>query len=70
MKVLAEVDETKYGLLCTVDEVAPLMAALGRLYSQIWCEACYDAYNEGTQKLARELLADIQYVNSILKFKK
>lgn len=70
MKVLAEVDETKYGLLCAVEEVKPLMAALGRLYGTIWSEACYDAYSDETRTLTRTLLEDIQFVNSILKFKK
>jgi len=70
MRVIVEFDETKYGLLCTVEEVKPLMEALGRLYGKIWCEACYDPMNESTQKFSRDLLADIQFTNTILGFKK
>jgi len=70
MRVIAEIDEKQYGLLCKVDEVKPLMEALGRLYGKIWCEACYDPANEGTQKFSRDLLEDIQFTNTILGFKK
>lgn len=70
MKVLAEIDEKEFGLLCRPSEVAPLMKALSELYSVIWTEACYDASNEHTQKLCRQLLPNIQAANKILQFKK
>jgi hypothetical protein len=70
MKVIAEVDETAYGLLCKPDEVQPLMDALSRLYGIIWTEACYDAYNKDTEAFARRLLPLIQKCNEILQFRK
>jgi hypothetical protein len=70
MRVIAEIDEKDYGLLCKPSEVEPLMKALSNIYGLIWCEACYDPDNESTQKFARRLLDDIQFVNSILQFKK
>jgi len=43
---------------------------LNELYCQIWCEACYDPYNESTSTWARErLLKPIQELNKILRFK-
>lgn len=68
--VMAEVDETKYGLLCKPEDVKELMAALNRLYAAIWIEACYDASSKETETLCRQLLDDIQAANKILKFKK
>ena len=70
MKVIAEIDEKEYGLLCKPSEVQPLMQALSRVYSLIWCEACYDPYNEETRKFAQRMLEDIQLANKILQFKK
>lgn len=70
MKVLAEVDEQAYGLLCKPDEVEPLLKALREAYSIIWCEACYDPVNEATQRICQRLLPLIQHANAILRFKK
>lgn len=42
---------------------------LRELYGKIWCEACYDSYDESTKKFASELLPHIQALNRILKFK-
>jgi hypothetical protein len=70
VKVIAEVDEKEYGLLCKPSEVEPLMKALRSLYSIIWPEACYDALNKDTEKFAQDLLPWIQQVNDILGFKK
>ena len=70
MKVTAEVDEKAYGLLCKPEDVQPPMKALSKVYSLIWIEACYDAYNDSTQKLCREMLPHIEKANEILKFKK
>lgn len=70
MKVIAEFDETDYGLLCKPDEVALVMASLNALYGVIWTEACYDADTESTQKMCRRLLPHIQKLNEILRFKR
>ena len=70
MRIIAEVDEKDYGLLCKPSEVKPLMAALARVYGQIWCEACYDPYNDSTRQFAKKMIDDIQFANSILHFKK
>jgi hypothetical protein len=70
MRVISEIDEKQYGLLCKVDEVKPLMEALSRLYRKIWCEACYDPTNAGTEQFSRGLLADIEFANTILGFRK
>ena len=42
---------------------------LAKLYGMIWAEACYDAYNEATEKYARKLLEPIQELNTLLRFK-
>ncbi len=70
MKVIAEVNEKEYGLLCKPSEVQPLMAALGQLYSLIWPEACYDPMTKETEAFARRCLPHIQALNEILHFKK
>ena len=70
MRVIAEIDEKECGLLCKPSEEKPLMKALSELYSIIWTEACYDAYNEHTEKLCRRLLPYIQEANTIIGFKK
>jgi hypothetical protein len=70
MKVIAEVDEKQYGLLCKPSEVEPLMQALRSLYSIIWPEACYDPFNKDTEAFAQRLLPHIQQANEILQFKK
>ena len=70
MKVIAEIDEKEYGLICKLSEVEPLMKALGAMYCIIWPEACYDPLNASTRKLAEELLPHIQKANEILRFKK
>ena len=70
MRVIVDIDEHEYGLLCKPSEVKPLMDALGRLYGMIWCEACYDATNDATREFANKMLDDIQFANTILQFKK
>ena len=70
MRVIAELDEKAYGMLCKPDEVALVMSSLNTLYGVIVTEACYDADTESTQKLCRSLLPDIQKLNAILQFKK
>jgi hypothetical protein len=70
MKVIAEFDETQYGLLCKPDEVKPLFKALSELESKLWCEAFYDPYNEHTRKFAKELMPFMDEVKKILQFKK
>jgi hypothetical protein len=70
MKVEVEIDETQFGLLCKPDEVQKLFTALDAVYGSLWCEACYDATNDSTQKLAERLLPHMQIANKILRFKK
>ena len=70
MRVIAEVDEKAFGMLCKPDEVALVMFSLRELYGVIWTEACYDAENESTQRMCRRLLPHIQKLNGILEFKK
>lgn len=70
MRVMVDIDEKEYGLLCKPSEVQPLFQALERIYGLIWCEACYDPYSKDTETLARKMLADIQFANEILQFKK
>jgi hypothetical protein len=67
---VTEIDEKEYGLLCKPSEVEPLMKALSRVYGLIWCEACYDPYNDATRQFAKKMLDDIQFANTILQFKK
>ena len=42
---------------------------LNQLYSIIWSEACYDATNDESRKMALRLLPTIKRLNEILKFK-
>ena len=69
MKVIAEVNEKEYGLLCKPSDVEPLMQALGELYQIIWIEAHYDPANEHTETFALKLLSLIDKANEILRFK-
>jgi hypothetical protein len=52
--------------LSTEGEIGKLLC---NLYKNIWVEACYDPYNEHTEKFAGNLLPDISRLNEILKFK-
>ena len=70
MKVLAEVNEQDYGLLCAPSEVEPLMKALRTIDGLIWIEVCYDPFNEQTRAFARKLSPYIVKVNEILRFNK
>jgi hypothetical protein len=46
------------------------MRHLAEIYSIVWCEACYDAYNEHTKKFAERILPHIKALNDELKFER
>lgn len=70
MKVQVEIDEKQFGVLYSQQDTATLMQALSALYTSIWTEACYDAYNDATRDFAQRLLPHIKEANRILQFKK
>lgn len=72
MKLTAEIeiDENQYVMICQKDKLPELVHAVQVLYRRVWSEACYDAYNEETQLMARELLPHIETVKELLGIKK
>lgn len=65
-----EIDETKFVQVCAVENIAKLAHAVNEVYGRLWIEACYDPYNEQTQKLGRELLPYVEEIKAILRIKK
>lgn len=49
------------------DEARSLLC---ELYSKLWTEAYYDAYNEDTKKFAKPLVEKMKRLNELVKFRK
>ena len=72
MKVQCEIDidENKFVKVCATEDIGKLADAVNALHGRLWCEACYDPYNEQTEKMARELLPHVEAIKAILRIKK
>ena len=67
MKVEVEIDETKLACMCKREDVQEVYRLIGEISGTVWCEANYDAYNNASQKLARDLEPKIDRLKVLLR---